>query len=172
MDNKITNQNDKGYVLLTVMLLLVLLSVIGIAAMNTSTVEMSIAANERRIFDDFYRSEAALFDQLERYPTWLTTSFLTSSWEDANATASVDFDADGANDAVVEIRCVEPTGTANPSLSASANDLPVDNHIGLPPPNSGYSIKYFEIRRYGLTSRSVSQSTELQAGAWKAFNKF
>ena len=37
---------------------------------------------------------------------------------------------------------------------------------------SRYSLKYFEVRRYGVTGKSADGNTTIQMGAWKVFNKY
>ena len=56
--------------------------------------------------------------------------------------------------ATVEARCIEQTGATIPSISDAANRWPRLRHVGPPPPASGYSMKYFEVRRYGVTGTS------------------
>jgi len=82
-----------------------------------------------------------------------------------------DFNADGTPDADVEIRCIEETGTPISDLRDAANDLPLQKHIAPPPPGSGYSMKYFQVRRYGVTATSATGNTQIQTGVWKVFNK-
>ena len=63
----------------------------------------------------------------------------------------LDIDGDGTNDFTFEIRCIEATGTAIAApfgdLSDAADNLPVMQHVSIPPVGSGYSLKYFEVRR-------------------------
>ena len=53
-----------------------------------------------------------------------------------------------------------------------SGDVPQQAHIGPPPTGSGYSLKYFEVRRYAVTGTSDNGNTQIQVGAWKVFNKF
>jgi len=164
--------NEKGFVLVVALLMLAIVTVIGIAATQTSDTEMQIAANERLRVDDFYDAEGGLIDVSERSTTWLSDSFLTAGEDLAAYTGAVDFASDGSNDSTIEIRCVKSSAAPVPGLSVTANDLPVSSHINPPPAGSGYSVKYFEVRRYGITSTSTSGNTRLQLGVWKLFNKF
>jgi hypothetical protein len=72
----------------------------------------------------------------------------------------------------VEVRCIENSGTPIVGLSAAANNLPLQRHIAPPPEGSGYSLKYFEVRRYGITATSATGNTQVQVGAYKVFNKY
>ena len=163
--------NERGYALLVSILMLSLVTMIGYAAVRTSSVELQISGNERQIATNFYDAEGGLVNTLEDPGTWLTIAFLTAAETAANYTGTVDVNADGTADATVEVRCIEETGTSIGALSTAANNLPVMFHRGPPPSGSGYSVKYFIIRRYGVTSRNTAGNAQLQAGTWKIFNK-
>lgn len=184
---KNTLNNEEGFILVLVLLMLAVVTVIGIAATRTSDTEMQIAANERSRVNEFYNAEGGLIDIMERSTTdlpatwspasvggWMTNNFLTAGETTAAFIGRVDFDGDGVNDTTVEIRCVEGTGTPDTGgvLSAAANNFPLQSHIGPAPAGSGYSVKYFEVRRYAVTATSTSGNTQLQSGVWKVFNKF
>ena len=163
---KDTINNENGFVLVAALLMVAIVTVIGIAASRTSETEIRISVNEREYVNDFYNTEGALIDTLERSSTWLTGDLLT---EPENATPTpeeVDIDGDGTNDATVEIR-----GVVDDQAKADANKLPKQRHIVPPPPGSGYSMKYFEVRRYGVTVTSATGNSRIQTGVWKAFNK-
>lgn len=55
-------RNDQGFVLVTSMLIMVLLTILGIAATNTSIFELQIAANDRDYKRNFYKAEGASFE--------------------------------------------------------------------------------------------------------------
>ena len=57
--NKYIIKDENGSVLILSMLMVMMLTLVGIAATTTSTIEMGIAANERAYKDNFNRSEAA-----------------------------------------------------------------------------------------------------------------
>jgi len=169
---KDTLNSENGFVLILAVLMLAVITVIGVAATRTSETESRIASNERQIANELYNAEGALIDTLETATaTWLapTSGFLTDGETVASYTSSTDFDGDGTNDATAEIRCIESTGTA--IFNDSADDLPLMAHTGPPPPGSGYSMKHFEIRRYGVTTTSATGNTQIQTGVYKVFNK-
>ncbi len=157
-------KNERGFALVTALLILAVLTLIGIAATTTSTVELKISGNESQSVNIFYNTEGVLINTLETPTTWLTTDFLTAGETVASYAATVD-------DNDVEIRCIKSTGTPVSGLSGGANDLPVRLHRDSPPKGSGYSMKYFEVRRYGITTTSLTGKTSIQTGVWKVFNK-
>ena len=106
---KILTKNEDGYALMVTILLLLLMTVIGVAATYTSDIEVQMASNEKNIATGFYNSEDALIRTLEDSTNWLTIAFLTTDPKLANTTRNVDLDGDAVTDAVVEIRCVEST---------------------------------------------------------------
>jgi len=171
-------RNEEGSVIVLSMVLLVLLTILGISATRTSSIEVQIASNERQATQNQYQAEAGNHYALEISSTWMTDNFLTTAANAAYVDSSVDpslavdIDADGTNDATIEIRCIESTGTAIAGLSDGANNLPMQQHITAPPAGSGYSLKDYEIRRYGITATSTSGNSQVQIGAYKVFNKY
>jgi len=163
--------NDRGYVLLVAVIMLSVVMMIGYAAIRTTTTELQISGNQKLIVNEFYSAEGGAITMMETPDTWLTTPFLTGGETASKFTGSVDVNSDGENDAAVEIRCIEETGTSIGGLSAAANSFPAMDHIGPPPVGSGYSLKYFEVRRYGVTA-TAEGSSRVQVGMWKVFNKY
>lgn len=175
---KNTLNNENGMIMVVVLIILVIITLLGLSASRTAVTEIQIATNERQLVNELCDAEGGLINTMEAPATWLTDAFLTAETA-ANGETTVsytdpaaDFNGDGNVDATVEIRCIEATGTAVAGLSAAANDLPVSQHITPPPAGSGYSLKYFEVRRYGITATSSTGNTQVQAGVWKVFNKF
>ncbi|MBW2631684.1 MAG: pilus assembly PilX N-terminal domain-containing protein [Deltaproteobacteria bacterium] len=161
---KDTINSESGFALVTALLILAVLTMIGIAATTTSTVELKISGNEAQSVNSFYNTEGVLINTLETPNTWLTTGFLTAG-ETAALYSGI------LNDNTVEIRCIESTNTPISGLSTGANDLPARLHRDSPPSRSGYSMKHFEVHRYGITTTATSGNTNIQAGVWKVFNK-
>ena len=172
---KYTIDNENGFVLGTAILVSAILVLAGVLAIWTANTELKTVRNETQMTMEFYNAEAGVIDALENYksgPTkWLTNDFLTADPIDANSTVNSS-DEEGNVVAAVEVRCIESTATPVSGLSNSANNIPRQAHIGPPPAGSGYSLKYFEVRRYGITATSTNGNTQIQVGAWKVFNKF
>ena len=119
-------------------------------------------------------AEAGVVDAIENYDTlptrWLTTQFLLDDDEASYSAPYLDVDS-GDPAATVEVRCITNEVKDTP-LTGPADNLPLQPHKGPPPVSSGFSLKYFEIRRYGITATSSDGNTQLQVGAYKVFNKF
>ena len=178
MTVKNTLNNEDGMIMVVVLIILVIITLLGLIASRTAVTEIQIATNERQLVNELCDAEGGLINTLETPTTWLTDAFLTAETAAGGETTvsyadpAVDFNGDGNADAMVEIRCIEETGTAVAGLSDAANDLPISPHITPPPAGSGYSLKYFEVRRYGVTATSLTGNTQVQAGVFKVFNKF
>ena len=77
MNNSIsTDSREQGFVLVLALFMLTICTIIGMAAMSTSTTELDISGNERVHKETFYQAEAgssaaaeALLDK-EAYDTW------------------------------------------------------------------------------------------------------
>jgi Tfp pilus assembly protein PilX len=171
---KIIPINDKnGSVVVLALIMVVLLSLLGMAVTRTSSIDVQISSNETQAVKDLYQAESADNCALEDTNTWMTNTFLTNS-QTTTYWKKTDFDADhdGVPDTLLEIRCIVTPSAYNNNVSAGANNLPVMEHISPPPPGSGYSLKYFEVRRYGITATTNTTKNVVQLGAYKVFNKF
>jgi hypothetical protein len=177
--------NENGFVLGASILISAILLLAGVLALWTSNTEMHVVRNEGDLTLEFYNAEGGVIDALEKYDTmidastydpmaWLTDAFLLAGETAANSTVSSKNAADESV-ARVEVRCISNTATSTvleENLSAAANNLPQQRHIAPPPSGSGFSLKYFEIRRYGITATSATGNTQVQIGAYKVFNKY
>jgi hypothetical protein len=183
--------NEKGFVLGASILISAILLLAGVLALWTSTTEMHVVRNENDLTREFYTSEGAVIDALENYDFgssaiggvgathWLTDNFLLAG-PGAAFHRYFSVDQNGQTVAEVRVRCIQDTPVAidfNPGVpsaaaDAAANNLPLQRHIAPPPVGSGYSLKYFEARRYGITATSATGNTRIQVGAYKVFNKF
>jgi Tfp pilus assembly protein PilX len=59
------NDREEGSVLILALIMLVLLTIMGIQASTTSTIEIQIAGNERNYRQNFYRAEAAAMEGIQ-----------------------------------------------------------------------------------------------------------
>ena len=172
---KRTIYNEHGFVLGAAILVSAILLLAGVLAVWTSNTEVKIVRNEGQMTREFYNAEAGVIDAIENYNSgsinWMTDDFLTDDQTLAKKIV-ISNDENGEPVAKVEIRCIESSGTPVSGLENDSNNLPLQPHIGPPPAGSGYSLKYFEVRRYGITAYSTKGNTHIQVGTWKVFNKF
>jgi hypothetical protein len=165
--------NEDGFVLGAAILVSAILILAGVLALWTSTTEVQVVRNEGLMTREFYNAEGGIIDALVNYNTgsteWLTDDFLLEVPEIASNTATSN-DTLGQPVASIEARCI--TTTVKSDLSDPANRLPLQPHVAPPPIGSGYSLKYFETRRYGITATSTDGNSRIQVGAWKVFNKY
>ena len=191
-------KNENGSVIVLALIMLVLLTLLGMAVSRTSSIEVQIASNDQQAVDNLYKAESADHYAIELSRIWLSNAFLQAADTVANVVipttnpdpsdidgdgapdVNLDIDGDGNDDIMIEIRCIEGTGIPiTPpigNLSTAANNLPVMQHITVPPIGSGYSLGGYIIRRYGITGTTLSGTgqalSRVQLGAYKVFNNF
>jgi len=176
MQNRYLNlmNNEHGFVLGGAILISAILILAGVLALWTSTTEVQVVRNEGLMVREFYDAEGGVIDALANYNNgttdWLTNNFLSTPQADAFSVV-VSNDAQGSPMANIEARCITATAS-DTGLSAEADNLPLQSHIAPPPTGSGYSLRYFEVRRYGITGKSTDGNSTIQVGAWKVFNKY
>ncbi|MCU0559151.1 MAG: hypothetical protein MUD16_03040 [Desulfobacterales bacterium] len=170
--------NEDGFVLGASILLSAILLLAGVLALWTSTNEMHVVRNEQDLAREFYSAEGGIVEALQNYDTgrteWLTDAFLLAGPQAAFHKVELK-DVNNAPVANLEVRCIMNASTPallNDELSPAANTLPRQPHIAPPPSGSGFSLKYFEVRRYGITATSATGNTQVQIGAYKVFNKY
>jgi len=193
-------QNEKGFVLISAMLFLILLTTIGIMATDNTNVELQIASNDRMIKHDFYNQEMGLAVARLNSTEWLTSTYVTepvntAHFPKANPVAGNDSNnneiddrseitnSDGEIISIYKVRnVVSPASDVSDWDDVSdfenasmhpANQLPVLEHEDKPPVGSGYDPKNFYIRRFATTVYSPAEDRKvvLQEGLYKAFNK-
>lgn len=195
------NQLDdqEGFVLVASMLFLVLLTVIGIAAMNRTSMEVLITGNDKEYKTDFYNQEMTLAIGKLNYRDWLTTAYLTADQDEAFfPDGEADNDGDGIADlseivddygatigsyrvrnnvsaaAFKDIDWEDKAVFNDDSSEHPANKIPLLDHIDKPIPGTGYDPKNFEIRRFTITAYTPGNERKviLQEGVYKVFNKY
>jgi type IV pilus assembly PilX-like protein len=170
-----TLNNEEGMVMIFTLMILMILTISGVAAINISNNEASIVRNEQFVASEFYNAETGINDARINFNNWLTNAFLNDAETIANSTPdSISTDAGGAPLATLQIRCIENNnaGGVTPIFGGVADEMPAMPHKAGPPAGSGYSVKHFEVRRYSITSTSNTGNTVLQTGVWKVFNKY
>ena len=195
MKNTSLLTNENGSVVVLALIMLVLLTLLGMAVSRTSSIEVQIASNDQQAVDNLYKAESADHYAIELSRIWLSNTFLQAAEDvaqvkiptlnpdpsdidgDGSADADLDIDGDGTPDIQIEIRCIASFLTPHQgNLSTAANNLPVMQHISVPPVASGTSLGGYIIRRYGITGTTLSGGgqvlSQVQLGAYKVFNNF
>ena len=161
--------NEDGFAMGAAILVSAILLLAGVLSLWTSNTEVAVVRNEGLMTREFYHAEGGIIDALVNYnngtTNWLTNDFLVSTPEAAFSTV-VSNDAGGQPVATIEARCITPSA---PDIGYT---LPEQAHIAPPPIGSGYSLKYFEIRRFAVTASSTDGNSRIQVGAWKVFNNY
>ena len=171
---KSTINNEDGMVLIACILIISILTISGLAATRVSNTEALVVRNEGQMAEEFYNTETSVIQARENFLQWMTTAFLTADPEDNTGQGFGTFqanDADGNPVAMVEVRNIVATAVDFGGLSDNADDLPLRLNEETPPEGSGFSMKYFKVRNYGITATSLNGNTVIQVGAWKVFNK-
>ncbi|MBT8366734.1 MAG: hypothetical protein KJP23_18745 [Deltaproteobacteria bacterium] len=166
--------NEGGFAMGAAILVSAILILAGVLALWTSNTEVQVVRNEGLMIREFYNAEGGIIDALVNYNTgsteWLTDAFLIATPATANNTV-VSNDAAGQPMATIEARCIT-SAVNDTALSQQADRLPLQPHIAPPPVGFGFSLKHFEVRRYGITATSTDGNSRIQVGAWKVFNKY
>ena len=118
--------NERGYVLVFSLVMLVVLTILGVWALNTSTVEIMVAGNEQRFEEDFNIAEGAVYVEGGKIFTNRTSSpwyqLKNPSITDQILAPDVnDADFDPGNDIADAIASIDP---------ADASKWPKENLVG------------------------------------------
>ena len=169
-----TLNNEEGMVMIFTLMVLMILTISGVAAINISNNETSIVRNEQFVSSEFYDAETGINDARINFNNWLDNAFLNTPETSASRTwPSISTDAAGVPLATLQIRCIENNaGGVTSIFNDVADEMPAIPHKASPPEGSGYSVQHFEVRRYSITSTSNTGNTVLQIGVWKVFNKY
>ena len=114
--------NEDGSVLILALLILAFLSIIGVSATTTSTIEVQIAGNDRTFKRNFYKAEAGAMEAAQRLENETDTNVLTNrtpvyltafdSTADMTLSSNWDYDDTGGNDnAETANASIDPNGT-------------------------------------------------------------
>ncbi|WP_319525024.1 hypothetical protein [uncultured Desulfosarcina sp.] len=169
-----TIDNENGIVTIVTLLVLVTLTIAGIVAVTISNNETGIVRNEQIWTSDFYNAESGVNGARITYEDWLDDTFLTEDETEAKTTFNIK-DDNNTTVASIQARCIEKTRTPvfGENLGDNvADDIPAISHTNPPPEGSGYSTKYFQVRRYSITATCANGTTIVQTGVWKIFNKY
>ncbi len=163
-------RDEKGAVLPYILVSVFFLSFLWILSLSRTTGEFKWVGFNRQVTDQFYAADAALAVAYENKNFWMTDAFHADIENDA-ATAVLDnktmIDENGDPLGTLAFRPIQDEDEA----AAAANNLPVQRHEVSPPEGSGHGMKFFVIKRFGVTSVSPDGSRQIQSGAWVLQNK-
>lgn len=150
-------KSEDGSVLVVALVMLVLLTLLGISATTTSSIEMRISGNERTYKDNLYRAEAAAMagaQMLEnetnvdvlKLVTPLDPDWLKGSLPDAYIRSDTNWDPSNNN--------------SDESIDSSGRYLAVDNGIA---PGSSLDIGASStlLHEFGVFGRSANRGGEV-----------
>ena len=190
--------NEKGFVLISAMLFLIILTTIGILATNITTVELQISTNDRITRENFYNQEMGLTVAKINYRDWMTSEFVkdstTAAYFPEPGTLGTDANGNGIDDrseitnsageviAIYKARKIdspaaiistwEDADVFGSAANHPANQIPVLEHKtdASKVPGSGYGAGNV-LRRYALTAYSPrnDRNVILQEGLIRAF---
>ncbi len=173
--NAIEGLGDQGSVLLIVLMLLLLVTMIGLASMDNSVMELKIAGNDRVAKRNFYNAEAGLFNAVATFDRIYSNDtdgagnrlYVLASGQpplrDRNpknegvAFPSVVTNTSGIPLAWIEVRAIVMSSNREATgLTALADAIPSIAHIG--PAPKGFDKKLYRGRRYAVTSTAIDPS--------------
>ena len=159
-------RNEEGSVLLVAIMILILLTLIGFAATNTTSIEISISGNEKVYKQNFYMADGAVSEAIQRIqneniPDQLRAGVTSYKW--INSCSDLDSTAWG-NDG--------QGGTVNSATSGLGSSFEVFDG-GIAGGNSASSIKMTSssVHEYLIYGRSAvnNAQTVIEAGFKKRF---
>jgi hypothetical protein len=175
-------RSEQGFVLICAIFFLILLTIVGILATDTTNIELQIASNDRINKMDFYNQEMGLVTGKINYKAWIN-ELLGNDERTAHFTGDSEVkNAAGETIGVYRVRDIslspanidwEDNDDFGGSSNHPANKVPLISYRDKPIPGSHYDPKNFEIRRFLITSYSGSDDRKviLQEGVFKAFNR-
>jgi|LGOV01.1.fsa_nt_gb hypothetical protein len=115
-------RDKDGSALVMALMILVILTLIGIAATNTSTIEIQIASNEKAYKEAFYKADAGVSYVVATYPSVISYPISVDIDNDGSADFEVDLGPSGIIDfgppKEIEIQSDSLGGRGNASIIA------------------------------------------------------
>jgi len=168
-------KEEKGVVLLTALLIMIILTLVGIGAIINSGVEMNISRNERLQKDALFAADAGAETVPRIVNCYINPEYLTSDIQDivqdANFTSEVmDFsDSDGATD------CIGNNPDVQMTLQGRQVDIDIDRLTGAeqvagqpvyspgadPDASAGALVCYYRADSLGKTDQGTEKTVEV-----------
>ena len=151
MKQKFQIQNDKGSVTVLAVVLLMLLTLLGMAALSTSSIETQIAGNEMRSKLAFYAAESAT-----AYVAWKPDLYGPD-----NITAGTSHYFPNNTDPYVGITAALPTAQSMNATQSFNGEVEYDSSSS-PPRGSGYSVGTFRAHQYKMICNGYSSNNTVK----------
>jgi len=140
-------ENEKGSVTVLAVVLLMLLTLLGMAALSTSSIETQIAGNELRYKLAFYAAESA-----KAYVAWRPDLYGPD-----NITPGIPHLFPNNTDPYVGITAGLPAAQSMNANQSFNGEVEYDSS-SLPPRGSGYSVGKFKAHQYKMVCNGYSSN--------------
>ena len=154
--------NQQGAALLTTIIVLVLLTIIGVAGINTTSTDLEISSNYRDANQQFYQADGHLNLVFQDTSTWLNaTSPLTDS-PTPKYSDGRDFDGDGKNEFVTTVTGLTENSTDDlPDVGFNSENTIIGKGISI---KSDKNKNGSNINNYVIIANHTESSTQIEAG--------
>ncbi|WP_027358288.1 pilus assembly PilX N-terminal domain-containing protein [Desulforegula conservatrix] len=158
---------EDGYVLVTVIFMIAILTISAAAIATMSQTESNIVRNERLYFDEFYNADSGISLASEIYPDWHTPLDVQRSRNGFRYSKTITGEA--GNEVLIEaVRVDESYNDFLGELSGFAKDVPRQKHIDDPIIGSGTGVTgQIMIRRFAITATPSGSTNQIQCGVYK-----
>lgn len=160
-------EKEGGYVLVTVIFMIAILTISAAAIATMSQTESNIVRNERLYFDEFYNADSGISLASEIYPDWHTPLDVQGSRNGYKYSKTIA--GETGNEILIEaVRVNESYNDFSGELSGFAKDVPHQKHIDDPLIGSGTGVTgQVMIRRFAITATPSGSANQLQCGVYK-----
>jgi len=110
-------KNEKGMILLTVLILMVIITLLGTIAINSSTIEVQISGNEKRIATAFAGAEAGLGVSVPVIESTLDVGYLKPAPGSFTLSGVTMDETNLANEILDPAHSYDPDTTSTPDIS-------------------------------------------------------
>lgn len=158
--------NDDGYVFVTVIFIIAILTMSAVAIATMSQTESNIVRNERLYMGEFYNADSGISIACEKFKEWETALNVNDYWSsDKDSEKKYLIEDEFGKKTIIEAFRVDEKNSA----FNQKNDLPDGlEHIDDPIISSGTGVTgEVLIRRYALAARPENGSVKVQAGVYK-----
>ncbi len=161
-------QNEEGSSILLTVVVLALITVLAIAALNDTSIELMATGNDRRDKVYFYQVEQALNTVTMNFQSVYSTQTNDSETTTLQLNSSDDFELEydfdnDEGDTIAKVIIVPITDSAN-TIHNDTISIPKTKHIGSAP--EGYQDEMFSTRRFAITAIAIDKSSGELTNKW------